>query len=715
MLKLHLLRQIWKHLGIDWVAFRLRYAARLRSGALQRQLPETTWEQQPLSGLLRRGSAVGDRYTDYRRDHSPAFFFKSQDQSQFRALFSRWDSRDSLAVTQAEEAAAGWLRLFGGLSVQVGSPPAWHRNPITGQQAERILHWSQIGDFDRGDIRIIWELSRFGFAFALVRAYWRTSNEKYAELFWDAFEDWREQNPPQTGANWKCGQEASIRAMAWCFALYGFNNASVTTADRIEMLVQMVGVSGMRIEANFDYSQSQRNNHGITEAAALYTIGLLFPELKRAEKWKRLGRNSLEAQARDLIYDDGTFSQHSVNYHRLMLHDYLWVLRLADIHDEPFSEELRSRVSRAGEFLYQIQDDSSGRVPRCGQDDSSLILPLDDCPIDDFRSVIQAVCYCTRGERKFESGPWDETLMWLFGTDALEAPLAGKSREDLRADCGGYYTIRSSNGFAFVRCGSFVHRPSQADLLHVDLWWRGLNVATDPGTYSYNAPDPWNNELARTAYHNTVVVDDCDQMERPTRFLWLPWPEARVLASKRDADGRIAYWEGEHDGYRRLKSPVNHRRAILRIDESWLIADSLTSSDRHLYRLHWLLPDLEFEWNEQARKLELETEFGKYYVCLFNPNGAAESSLMRADRNSARGWVAPRYCDRAPALSLALQTSGTRCLLFSLFSPQSCNVRMEPARGVVESETFALQFRNEIEKPGHLLADIVVNGANVVW
>src|SRR5262249_54306406 len=272
MLKLHLLRQIWKHLGIDWVAFRLRYAARLRSGALQRQLPETTWEQQPLSGLLRRESAVGDRYTDYRRDHSPAFFFKSQDQAQFRALFSPWDSRDSLAVTQAEEAAAGWLRLFGGLSVQVGSPPAWHRNPITGQQAERILHWSQIGDFDRGDIRIIWEVSRFGFAFALVRAYWRTSNEKYAELFWDAFEDWREQNPPQTGANWKCGQEASIRAMAWCFALYGFNNASVTTADRIEMLVQMVGVSGMRIEANFDYSQSQRNNHGITEAAALYTI-----------------------------------------------------------------------------------------------------------------------------------------------------------------------------------------------------------------------------------------------------------------------------------------------------------------------------------------------------------------------------------------------------------------------------------------------------------
>ena len=47
-------------------------------------------------------------------------------------------------------------------------------------------------------------------------------------------------------------------------------------------------------------------------------------------------------------------------------------------------------------------------------------------------------------------------------------------------------------------------------------WLLGIarNVALDAGTYSYNAPQPWANPLAQTAYHNTVTVDDLDQMER---------------------------------------------------------------------------------------------------------------------------------------------------------------------------------------------------------
>jgi len=54
---------------------------------------------------------------------------------------------------------------------------------------------------------VIWEPSRFGFAYALVRAYWRSGDERYAELFWQLVEDWRANNTPQLGPNWKCGQE----------------------------------------------------------------------------------------------------------------------------------------------------------------------------------------------------------------------------------------------------------------------------------------------------------------------------------------------------------------------------------------------------------------------------------------------------------------------------------------------------------------------------
>ena len=37
-----------------------------------------------------------------------------------------------------------------------------------------------------------------------------------------------------------------------------------------------------RIEKNIDYAYSQKNNHGMSEAIGLLTIGLLFPELQQS-------------------------------------------------------------------------------------------------------------------------------------------------------------------------------------------------------------------------------------------------------------------------------------------------------------------------------------------------------------------------------------------------------------------------------------------------
>ena len=127
---------------------------------------------------------------------------------------------------------------------------------------------------------------RFGFVFQLVRAYWRIGDESLAEYFWQLVEDWRAHNPPQAGVNWKCGQEASLRVMAWCFGLWGFAEAAASSAERIARLAQMLAVSGQRISSNLRYALSQRNNHGISEAAGLWTLGTLFPELRQAAGWR---------------------------------------------------------------------------------------------------------------------------------------------------------------------------------------------------------------------------------------------------------------------------------------------------------------------------------------------------------------------------------------------------------------------------------------------
>ena len=86
---------------------------------------------------------------------------------------------------------AGAWRYFGRAAVQGTFPPDWHANVYTGQQAPADRHWSRVGEFAFGDIKAIWEPSRFRAAFVLVRAWWRTGDERYAEAFWTLFESWR--------------------------------------------------------------------------------------------------------------------------------------------------------------------------------------------------------------------------------------------------------------------------------------------------------------------------------------------------------------------------------------------------------------------------------------------------------------------------------------------------------------------------------------------
>jgi hypothetical protein len=59
----------------------------------------------------------------------------------------------------------------------------------------------------------------------------------------------------------------------------------------------MVAAHAERIYKNIDYAISTRSNHTISEAFGLWLVGILFPELKDAEKYLRLGHRLLEQEA----------------------------------------------------------------------------------------------------------------------------------------------------------------------------------------------------------------------------------------------------------------------------------------------------------------------------------------------------------------------------------------------------------------------------------
>jgi len=677
-----------RSLGRRWFVFRVGYALRRRTGFIRWQMPSYDWKDRPLETWLKKDvPAEPEAYARWRKQNLPTFFFKQP----ILPEGVLWDTR--LAGVEAEKILNGEIKYFSHQFLKTGFPPDWHKDPVSGTKLDSHRYWSEISNDSETDIKFIWEASRFSMVYTLVRAYASSRDERYAEAFWELIQAWAESNPPNTGPNWMDGQEAALRLMAWMFGFYAFVDSPSTTSDRIAQFTVLVAAQAERIHQNIGFAISTESNHTISEALGLWMVGLLFPELKHAEKYLAFGRKLLEQEAAAQIFPDGSYAMHSINYHRFVLHVYLFAIRLGALNGSPFSESLKSRVAKSVDFLSQLIDRETGQMPVYGSNDGALVLPLNNCDFTDYRPLLQLGSYLTKKESLFEPGPWDEDIFWLCGEQSLTLPFSQRERGRLPSPPGrragdegesnfphgGIYILRGTNSKAVIRCTDFRTRPSHADQLHVDLWLRGENIACDAGTYLYTGQGIWRNGLAHTAAHNTVVVDHQDQMKMVSRFVWTHWARGQVLKQ----DEKI--WQGQHDGYHKLPDPITHNRTVLIFDEDrWLVVDQLHGKQNHHYVLHWLLCD--GQYGAQTRvsprrhgdasanglwlvptKADGKPSDSRVYIQMGLTEGNGNFSLVRADPSSTRGWRSRYYGHKEPAISAMLQTNRPRACFWSYF------------------------------------------------
>jgi hypothetical protein len=262
-----------------------------------------------------------------------------------------------------------------------------------------------------------------------------------------------------------------------------------------------------------------------------------------------------------------------------------------------------------------------------------------------------------------QKGAWDEASIWLSGQSGK--PAASASAYSVSVNTG-FHRVGTKNSWVLIRAGRYTRRPFQADQLHVDLWWRGINLARDAGTYLYNGEAPWNNGLAGTAVHNTVMVDGKDQMRRAGRFLWLDWAQASGKVFSNGAKDCPNAFEGEHDGYRNLG--VKHRRRVECVSEDgWIIVDDLQGAGQHELRLHWLLADLPFEVVSTSPFCAvLSTDKARFRFSVFSSapgNGAVVRGGKCLDGDlggdhQLLGWESPTYGELRPAISVVYNVRG---------------------------------------------------------
>jgi len=680
--------QIARTFGARDGMLRLEYELQRGSGLMSRRMQAVRgWESWELPRIISNTSAE-DLLNSRLKGDPPFFFSDSRNFSkELRKLLGA--PGEELAVAEANKILDGKLPYFGRLSFDCGFPPRWFRNSATGVTVQPDRPWTKMrfASEEYGDLKFILEPSRFLFVYPLARAYALSGDERFAEAFWRSIENWASNNPPMSGPLWICGQESSLRIMAWTFALYAFVCSRTTTAQRVALLVSMIAAHAWRTAQTLDYARSQRSNHLISEAVGLWTAGTLYPELNDAPEWQKQGAGILRKAVLDQITPEGVFLQNSFNYQRMVLQQLLWTIRLAEISNKKLDAGILERTGVSFEFISQFVDKRSGQAPNYGSNDGSHVLPLATCEYSDFRPLLRmGECVLNRCTA-LPPGPWDEAALWI-GRKTESSRMRGKPSQQgsppnsvsmSNSSLTGYHRLGTENSWALVRAGRYTRRPFQADQLHVDLWWHGLNLARDAGTYLYNGEPPWDNGLAGTRVHNTITVDGHDQMLRAGRFLWVNWAQASGRSFCRSLSGDslsqpdakfLDTFEGEHDGYRRLgvtRLGVTHRRMVQCVGENaWVIVDDLLGKGEHELGLHWLLPDLPLEViSELPFAAVLSAQKERFHWNIFS-NSNASTAVLRggkvlakkvrnSDEANLLGWESPTYGELCPAISLLHQ------------------------------------------------------------
>ena len=510
-------------------------------------------------------------------------------------------------LEQADRILEGSLPYFSFHWMEQENPPDWFKNLFTGKVLENPdRHWSLIPDFSSGlgDIKGVWEASRFSWLGILARAHVASGDPTYLGTLNHWLEDWIKKNPLNQGPHWKCGQETSFRL----FALLNADMILGQAEKPSEKLVELVGLHLKKISSNIRYAFAQRNNHATSEAAALYIGGNWLLEMegpgrKRNSEYAREGRRALEKLLKSLTYEDGSFSQHSIVYHRLLLDTLNTVLYWnARLQLPRFSQAFYERVTGIFDWLYALLDES-GDAPNLGPNDGTMLLNNHSCDYRDFRPSLQLASLLLKEHPAFGEGPYNEVLYWSgykYTEEAVE-PTTKTSR----VFPSGYVVMQGADSWAMLRFPNFKFRPSHNDALHFDLWFRGNNLLFDAGSYSYNPPPESEvPDLKSVHSHNTLSFDGREQMPRLGRFLMAKWLKplkmGQISQSQKQAEQLAGSWEGS---YRDAAGNI-HTREVSWSKNSWEIRD-LFSGVADQVELGFNFQDCAYTLDRQGKRLTL--------------------------------------------------------------------------------------------------------------
>jgi hypothetical protein len=481
------------------------------------------------------------------------------------------------------------------------SPMDWHRDPQTGRRAplEFALDINYLDTALVGNIKFLWEKNRHHHLTVLALAYRLSGDERFANEVTRQLLGWLEQNPFPRGVNWSSSLELGVRLISWSWI------------DRLlrggAAHAQLFGPAGALWPAIYWHQWmierhqsrgSSANNHLVGEMAGLFIAATEWPVFDESARWREHARKTLEHEILAQTFPCGLNREMAFAYH-------LFTRDLFHLAGDNFSDQYRQRLARMFAVIPAMTD-SGGNLPRFGDSDDGMVLPLSLPPV-----------------------------------------AAGSTN----LDEAGMFVLKSEQLFVLADAGPLGFGPTaahgHADALSFTLSAGGKPLLIDPGTYDYLMEARWRAYFRGTRAHNTVVVDGLDQSIQAGPFLWIRHAHATV--HHRDQNTLTA----SHDGYGRIG--VTHRRRFSLDGNALALEDSLTGRGTHSIELCF----------HAAPQCDVQ-QLSPHVVSIANARltlpERTEVTLVRGGEDA--GWYSPHYGVKEPTWSIFARA---RCALPATF------------------------------------------------
>lgn len=592
------------------------------------------------------------------------------------------------AIQDAEGILQGTVNLLG-IEMAIPSGQGWHRDPLIGREWPRLFY-SKVRhhhSVQHLDIKHVWEINRHQFLIHLAKAYWCTGDDKYARAVFGIITDWIDANPYHTGVNWTSSLELAVRLLSWIWSL-SFCKTSIHYKENIDKIKESVYQQTSHI-ANHLSIYSSPYNHLIGEAAALFCVGSLFPDMARAAEWEELGYELLEKTIDSQFHPDGMSVEQAFFYHHFSLGFYLTCFLLRRMNGKTVSDHVWQRVGKAAEISFHLAM-PDGTLPMKGDVDNarSICFNLDHTWDFSFFYDLAAVLF-DRPELKSRHGRVPEELIWLLSDEDLKKYQSmtpeRPSQMTRLFERSGYWVCRDSweqdANYVCFDCGEISHGLSQgeiasaahghADALSLDLCALGRPFLVDCGLFTYFGDEEWHRSFRQEEAHNTFSILGFRQAEYAGRLKWRKAKNVEVV-SCRDS-GSLSSCAA-----RLLLGPeVSAVREISYHKPSfWVVQDKVESESDHEVEAYFNFhPDVFVSLNSSEQEIKAVNQEAGLVIKFLRDVDIKDTT----GDDSPSGWVCRGYGMRQ------------RC----------CSVTVKwPAHGTAKTLPFVMvPFPAHLEKP----------------